>query len=596
LTTITNLYRERRWQALATLLCILFGIAFIANIHPIGDGLWFWYATSLRGGHLLYADMHLPLQPLFVLLTVWSQQLFGTGWVASKVLAIAQLVTYVVALWLINDFVPWKDWQKAILIASVFGMTITAFYFRFDDYHITGYCFEVYSIYLLLRLRDEVSLRYSLSAAAIMGILSGLSIGNRLNDGTALFAACGFTLPFFVRSKKILALTIFCVAALLTVLAVIGLTGDSVHNWALNSIIRAAAIKGGTGHVLYAPLTFPFTITKYLLTSWRVIANLLYACLLSAICVLMLRFIRRPDGRLWISRIACGVGLILLSFPFAVRQANVGMPNASIAAVGVLVSFALTTLVLVRLFRALFLSPPPNWNVCELLLLIPFLQLLAGAMTSGQSLLEVYPAVAVLLLLLPISSPIRVHTKWQRASYIAIAAWLAVSTLILKTAHPYKWHHFMDRTMFVDRQWYRHPVYGPMYIERDQLQFIESVCADINKDGATTQLLSITNPYANYFCNVAPWHGYVQTWYDTTSQQTINTLMSELQTAPPHWIIYQRGLDTMALHELVFTSGRPLPHRALDRFIMDKITQGKWLVARRQKFQDADWILIRTHS
>src|SRR5436305_2850713 len=77
MNVITHSLRKRRWQVFAVVFCVLFGSIFILNVHPIGDGLWFWYAILLRNGQRLYADMHLPLQPLFVLLTAWTQELLG---------------------------------------------------------------------------------------------------------------------------------------------------------------------------------------------------------------------------------------------------------------------------------------------------------------------------------------------------------------------------------------------------------------------------------------------------------------------------------------------------------------------------------------
>ena len=52
----------------------------------------------------------------------------------------------------------------------------------------------------------------------------------------------------------------------------------------------------------------------------------------------------------------------------------------------------------------------------------------------------------------------------------------------------------------------------------------------------------------------------------------------------------------MVAHETVFNGGRPLPHRALDRLIMDRIAQGQWAVVGQQDFEGADWILIRTRN
>src|SRR5206468_11974341 len=117
----------------------------------------------------------------------------------------------------------------------------------------------------------------------------------------------------------------------------------------------------------------------------------------------------------------------------------------------------------------------------------------------------------------------------------------------------------------------------------------------MKRDGPANELLAVTNPYANYFCEVVPWDGYVQTWYDTTSPQTIQRLIGELQSTPPKWIFYQRSLDTILAHEKVFTNGQRLPHRRLDWLIMEQIIEGTWVVVRREVIEGSDWILIRTH-
>jgi hypothetical protein len=596
MNVIAQSFRERGWQVFAVVSCILFGSIFILNVHPIGDGLWFWYAILLRNGQRLYADMHLPLQPLFVLLTAWTQELLGKGWLASKVLALAQVVAYCAGLFLISGYIAWKDWQKAIVITAVFAMTMGAFYFRFDDYHITGYCLEVFSIYLLLRLNKEQSSSRLFSTAGLLGAFAGLSISNRLNDGAALFMGSGLVLLFVARRNKIVSLGLFYIAALAAVLGVILFTGDSIHDWAVNSIFRAAAIKGGTGHVLYTPFSLLFSIANELPRNRRQLCALLAMALLAVLGSSMSRIGRERGWIKWSARGALCVGLILPNFRQVQRFAHIPGLQEFSADIGVLACVLFGALALVRMVLALFSSKIKDWNPLELLLVIPFLQLWAGAMTSGRTILEAYPAIAMLLLLLPLFLPVPRHATWQRGAYVTLSIFIAISFLLYKTVHPYEWHHFKDKPFFVDREWYRHPVYGLMYIERDQSEFVDSICAAMKSEGPANELLSVTNPYANYFCDVVPWHGYVQTWYDTTSPQTIQKLIDELQGAPPKWIVYQRSLDTMRAHEKVFTSGQRLPHRALDWLVMDRIIEGKWVVVQREVFQEADWILIRTHS
>jgi hypothetical protein len=153
--------------------------------------------------------------------------------------------------------------------------------------------------------------------------------------------------------------------------------------------------------------------------------------------------------------------------------------------------------------------------------------------------------------------------------------------------------------MFQGREWYKHPVYGPMYMESGMLAFIQPVCGDVTSTGGSPQLLSLPYSFANYFCDIPPWRGYVQTWFDTSSKETIVGLSEQLQTAPPKWIFYQRQLDALAANEEAFNGGRPLPHRELDRQIEEKLMQGSWKTAYRSSYDSKEylrqeWLLIST--
>jgi hypothetical protein len=376
-------------------------------------------------------------------------------------------------------------------------------------------------------------------------------------------------------------------------LGIIVLTGDSLREWLVSTVLRAAALKGGTANVLTAPLSFPRAMVSQVHHSREIKLNLLFALVTSTLCVLSQRYGGRKDRWYAVRRIAYVAIPLALLFPYYYSRARTGDPIESLATLAVPLCFALSLWVLIR--GCFFVAGQQDgWSPLELLLLIPSLQLIGGAMTSGKSVLEAYPPVAFALLLLPLSLPMLLRAKWQKTGYLALAAFIAVSAAINKNAEPYHWHHFEDRALFQGRQWYRHPLYGPMYIESDQLKFMQSVCSTIGQDGRPESLLSITNPYPNYFCGVPPWHDYVQTWYDTTSRQTMDSLLRDLQVEPPQWIIYQRALDSIKAHEKVFLNGQPLPHRALDQLIMRRLMSNQWTVVQRRCFEGADWILIRS--
>ena len=153
---------------------------------------WFWYATALRNGKHLYADLHLALQPLFPLETSYFLSLLGKGWLVSKVPAVLHLVAYCVGLLLIARSSNLSDRQNALNLACAFFTSIAFVGYRFDDYHVLADAFQVYSIVVLLLLeKTTFAPRRRLGLAAVLGILSGLSLMSRPNDGAALVVGVG---------------------------------------------------------------------------------------------------------------------------------------------------------------------------------------------------------------------------------------------------------------------------------------------------------------------------------------------------------------------------------------------------------------------
>jgi hypothetical protein len=187
-------------------------------------------------------------------------------------------------------------------------------------------------------------------------------------------------------------------------------------------------------------------------------------------------------------------------------------------------------------------------------------------------------------------------------------ALMGLRAMTHKIIEPYTWLLFRSSPMFENRQWYQHPVYGPMYIERDLLRFIEPVCEEIGHRNPRPELLSMPFSNPNYFCDTPPWHGYVQTFFDTSTRSTIEKLMGELQTAPPQWIVYQRQLKVLRESEVTYHKGQPMAHRDLDAMIMQKIATGQWQLVEKSNYllgnylpknklpyQEGDgWYIIRT--
>ena len=585
-----------RWLRIATGFAALFGMVFLLNIHPIGDGLWYWYAQALRHGQRLYGDLHVPMQPFFFLTTEFGQRLFGNSWLASKIFAAVQVFAYCFGLLLVVRRVSWSDRARALLLIAVFGMTIMAFYSRFDDFHVTGHCLVVYSVYFLLRLRDTGTRKHTLQLALVLGLLSGLGLGNRLNDGSLLCAAVAVCIAVFARQAGILAPVSFLATALLTLAALVAATHAGLHDWLQYTIIRAAAIKGGTAHIFSSPLHFPITVQLDLETDPHLLRDFGYALVLvgSLAYARYFRQLRRPR---YTRRITIAAGLLAVPLSLALLQQSLsGGSVLSVAQACTIALYVLFVGLLLRLLHLHLTGRLAEWNRLEVLLLLPFGQIFAGAMTSGESFDEAYSPLAFFLLVLPFVLPSLLRVPWQRIAFAGVLAILACGSLLAKATHPYFWLHYNDRAFFVDRTWYNHPTFGPMYVERPQLALMQSMCRAIRPSTNPPQLLAMPWPYPNYFCNIPPWHGYVQTWYDTTTRQTIEHLIEELRQNPPEWIAYQRSFDTIRANEIIFNGGRDLPHRELDAFIQTQLEAGRWTLPWQRCFGGTDWVVIHTRT
>ena len=590
--------RRAPWELLSALFCLLFGLALIANIHPVGDGLWFWYATSLLHGQRLYSDLHLSLQPFFPLVTALFLRLLGPSWLAFKVFPALQLLAYVLGLWLIARILPLRPWQRALLLLAVFGMTITTPFYRFDDYHITTQTFELYALGLLLFAirRPNLAPHHPHALGAALGFLCGLCTGTRLNDGAALFAACFLVLPFVSPRPRFAPLLTLCTVTAATLFATVLLTGDTISAWHLESITLAARIKGGTGSILLTPFSLPVRLARVSFRPKGLVILALTAWL----------FHRFPLALRRGARLATRIDIYLAAyltivFAYWLRQAFHGKPkNAEFGSIGALFLLALGLLALVQVARILFqLTRPshvqPTRNRYFLLVLIPLFGLLGGALTSGTFLPDYNCQFALFLLILPLVLPTTAVILWQRRTLLMISVLFVLAFIPMKIHVPYQWQYYHSQPMFLRRTLYRHPVYGPMLLEQSQLEFMLALCQTIHADRPGTTLLSTPYPYANYFCNVPPWHKYIQTWYDTSSQQTIDHLDADLDAAPPDWILYQRDLNMFKVHEQALGPGRQVPQRSLDRNLLEKLRLHQWTLTRSICYQGSNWLLLRTN-
>jgi hypothetical protein len=573
-------------------LCVAFGVAMIANTQIAGDGSWYWYGTLFNSGRRIYADMHLALQPWFVLETAWFLSLLGKGWLIGKLPAVLHLVLYCWGLLLVLRFSKLEDGQKAILLGGAFFVSICSIAYRFDDYHVVAESFEIYSLAVLLTLEKATSRSREFILAAGLGVLCGLTVVTRLNDGAALLLGVAISTVRLAPSRRWWCLFILCIASALTILAVVRSTGDSFTDYASTSIIRAAGAKGGVSHVLLDPILLLKNTLQWLKRRTIIYYLLVVA---AAWALLVLPWLRKPR-RSELPKLVVGLVLVLAPLHHYYRQFFYSYVIEGVGAVGVYVLYALGIFAFVRLLLWLF-GDRSFWNEREILLIIPLGQLVAMSMSTGGFHYGVYGPEAMLILLLPVAFPFRVPGSIKAVS-VAYVALLIVYGAVVKFQKPYDWHGYQSAQMFRGRQIYRHPVYGSMIIEDSVLNFIRPVCEKMSGEKEPS-LLGIPNPYGDYFCAIPPWHNNVQTNYDTSTQATVDRIMNELENAPPEFVFYQKEVVSLADNERVFNGGRPLPHRFLGELIESKLEQGAWHAVYTSDFEasydkQSKWMLIRT--
>ncbi len=585
-------------QALAVLLCVLLGLAMIVNTQLGGEAMWFWYATVFHNGTKLYADLHTPLQPLFVLMTDAWMRLFGVKAIVTEIPSLLQVIAMCLGIYLVLRESDWPDWQKGIALAGAFVTTVVGNSYRFDDYHVVAENFILYSLLLLLRLARAEETRRQLWLTVGLGVLTGLTITSRVTDGVALLAAAGACLLILARRRKLMLAAVFVLAAALTVIAVVSLTGDTFSDYLSSTLLKAAGSKGGAGSIFAAPFLFFRNAVLLMFRAGKFIQLWLLALL--ALGAVVQRRWRKGTGYI----VVVQLGFVGVSFLLAPQMTKEQVLTGTLVGILTLLLTVLTYF-LAPLVCARFLlheagSGPRFWDAREMLIVLPLAEWASYSAGAGaEPHTGYYAPVALLLLLVPVIQPFRNrHAAWANASFLTLLVLLGFTGITAKVRIPYYWQNYGSSPMFTHRQWYRHPVYGPLYIDNDLLHFSTAVCADIGGGPGRPrpELLSLPYPYPNWFCATPPWHGYVQTFFDTSTRATINHLIGELETAPPQWIVYQRQLHILSGAEQLYNHGQPLAQRDLDRLIMGRIAMGKWRLVDKKNYLEGDgWYIIQTH-
>ncbi len=579
--------------------CVAFGLALIANTHPACDGGWYWCAVLHRSGIRLYRDLHLVLQPLAVLQTEWWMDLAGKGWMVSKIPGVLYLIAFATGIAGVTAKSKLSDVSKAIVIACVFLVGIFFEAYRFDDYHVMTDVPFILSILLLLRLSAIQNTNAYLRSVILLGLFSGCAIMTRITDGAVLCLSTALAIACLVRTRKTALLLVFAAVNSLVIFGVIFLTGDSLRDYATSTIFHAAGPKGGVSNLLSRPWLLLWNTTVFLRSLQQLIPLFLCAVAAASWAYFVAPSVEAGAPKWTIKTVG---GLVLFAGAVATLWPVIrnGDLIIAVSAVCVIAEYGIVSFLAYRLVVGML--RPGGASTVDLkpvILFLPFGLLLAGSLSSGGYHFGLYGPVAFFILACVVLFPLQFEKRWLRSSFLVIAALMAVSGAYRKTINPFSWQSYQSYPMFTHRLVIDHPTYGKMIIDDGLHTFADGVCSLISSAGKNgpgkTELLSIPFPYANYYCDIPPWQGFVQTFFDTTGKETIDDMMSKLDSAPPQWILYQRQLGNLAIHEKAFNNGKRLPQRDLDEFMVRKIATGKWhLAARAQDRAGTDWFLINT--
>lgn len=576
---------------LASLFCFFFGVLLLLNVQMATDGWWYWYAKLFLAGRSLYEDLHFNLQPFFVLETALFQVVFGESWLASKIPGVLHLALFVAGFHCIVARLPsFSSGEKSIVLISSFFVAINFEAYRFDDYHLPAHIFYLFSAVLLLQLAEPgtTQRRQGLLAAGL-GFLSGLTLLTRLNDGGMLLLCNGAVLliAFHGHRQRLRLLASFLVSATATTALLLILTGAPLDIYLQQSVLEAAAIKGGHSNLVVRPLLLirNSVETLLMLNNWQLVV------LAFGLSWSLRELVAQPapigGNPRW--RRVFSLTVLILAVTFLTTALDDRRFVRLFNAITILVVYARVFLLLDLAGSRRADPAAPAADLAPFLVLLPFGYYVSASLSSGGSIDSLTFPFAMALATMLLSAALGARQKFILVALIGL---VGVSATLQKAVNPASWHGFRSPPVLADRQLIEHPLHGPMVIDDNLLQFVEEACTTIGTRDTT--LLSVPFPYLNYYCGIVPWKGYVQTFFDTSSRRSIETLATQVASDPPDFILFQEQEKNLQGHEGAYNDGLELPHRKLNRLVMQRIESGAWTVLRQREYAKTHWYLIAT--
>ncbi len=579
------------WLAiLAALFCFGFGAVSLAYVLGPADGTWMLYSQELMAGKRLYSDLDFNQQPLFPLLALLSLKLSAGGIISSRWLFLLIMAGFVTAVVRLCRLARVNPLIRAVLIIAVFFTSIRFEAFRFDDYHGLSALLYFSSLLVAIALQQgSLSVR---RYALLQAVICTATVLTRPNDGAAIIlAACFVAVLRKGLTREVLLAALWAAAAAVALLLLTLLClRETPQVWFVESVVEASGAKGGGGSLLGYPLqlylnSFHDMLAKFALPfRWLIVASLISGGFAAHLA-------RR--GSQW-SRIVTVFACVVFAVLILLSGWQVSIEHITPITLLGATAACLTALIL-AIFRAARSAGAAPQRLDFALLVYPVMLFIFGSLSSGGTYYSLYPPAAMTLALFTViatqgGSPAKGNLLASGLLLILFSA-IACEGVSYRTANPYRWLDYRvpalggDYLLRDDRN-------GLHYIPAELAAMIDPVCARIRPGQS---LLSAPWPFANSYCRIAPWHGYVQTFFDTTTAPHVEALISDLQKAPPDFIYYQQQSIVMRNHEVIYHHGAPVAQRRLEELILGNVAAGKWrIVAESHTYAPSVFYLIET--
>ncbi|MBT8530911.1 hypothetical protein G6708_07995 [Polynucleobacter paneuropaeus] len=576
---------------------MLFGIFSLALVSGGADGTWILYAKKLLNGNRLYGDLFVNQQPLFFLFSMLVAKIANNSIFFHKLLYVPILILFIFAIFKIACEVENNNYLRSLLILSIFFVGISFEAFRFDDYHGLSSSLVLLSFYFsLLLFNHKISLNFF---TFVQSIICSLTFLTRINEGLSIifvvlviiFYISGFSKIFFKNLFKIALIFLFINTILLFLLQ------ENIFTWLNSTIISAASAKGGTDLFIYPIKIYLYSVDRIKSVSYLLLG---FICLINFLTFLFsLHF---NVGKIKPQKIICFWCFFAFIQILFLRLLYKDFLAAELLPFAVFVSYV-SFIVIFSIYFFSSLGIFSKFPPLILLPLYPFALFLFGSLSSGGyygsfffPLSICFPIIAFFITYSRALSA-KFFLQFFRPFFYTFLFFLAVQCFDIRAHNPYSWHSYRAPSFFGGLNGYMRSYNlsrGFFVLPTNLYNLVYPVCSTL-MPGDT--LLSLPYSFANYFCGIEPWNGYVQTFFDTSSRTRIERLVHDLDTNPPNYIFYQRQLKSLTSHEDIFNGSRSLPHRALDKLIMDNLSNGKWsLIYQSDLYPPSDWMLIRTSN